>query len=796
MATLTVGAGMQYATIPQAVAASRNGDVILVNAGTYTNQFLTINDSITLESVGGNVTINATEPPPNLKGLILIGDATHDPDVTIQGFVLTGAAIPKSDGNNGAGIRYQGGNLTLIDDTMSQDQDGILATPIVLGTGTVIVNQSTFFADGAGDGESHNIYIGHVAQFIMEDSVSEGAIVGHEVKSRALDTEILNNTIMDGPTGTSSYEIEICNGGTALIQGNTIEKGPGAQNPIMISYGPEGSLQPGSLTVTGNLMINDFNNPNAEGIANVTTIPAIVNGNTYSGLQPTRFLIGPGVVSGNVLLPPDPTPWVTLTASGTSFSAGPLPLELLVTGSNDGIYLGTAPGTVIATGSQIYLHSLSGVTNQITLESGGTIQSLGTDTITVGGTGRITASGAGSSITTEAGASYIISLSASGTVVSNGSDSITMNGLLGTLVANGNNEVINLTGGTQIVTLAGSGVISARGPDTITVARSGTVIASGQGSTSITTLPGASADITLSAAGTVISGGTDTITLSGNTNVTATGAGTTITTIGGTHLIDMQNTGTVISDGRDAITLGAADSSVLVNGIGASVTTAAGGSHQVTLARGGNLLSAGSDEISLTGGSSQVQASGDGTTITSLPGATDSITLSASGTIDSGGTDRITALGTSSATIYAAGTVTIAAQGASLTLTSEAGSYTQVTAGSGLFSYIGQGGTLDFIGGSGGATIAAGAGPAMIHFGSGTTTADMGTGTDALIFSHGAGGSDVITSFNPQLDTISFQGFSSMPVQSETVAGGSTYVTLGDGTQITFVNATGIVLPP
>jgi hypothetical protein len=48
MATLKVGAGQAYATLPAAIAASRNGDVIAAPAGTYVNDFATIPKDITI----------------------------------------------------------------------------------------------------------------------------------------------------------------------------------------------------------------------------------------------------------------------------------------------------------------------------------------------------------------------------------------------------------------------------------------------------------------------------------------------------------------------------------------------------------------------------------------------------------------------------------------------------------------------------------------------------------------------------------------------------------------------------
>ena len=48
MATLNVGAGQAYATLPAAVAASRDGDVIVARTITYVNNFATISKDITI----------------------------------------------------------------------------------------------------------------------------------------------------------------------------------------------------------------------------------------------------------------------------------------------------------------------------------------------------------------------------------------------------------------------------------------------------------------------------------------------------------------------------------------------------------------------------------------------------------------------------------------------------------------------------------------------------------------------------------------------------------------------------
>ena len=171
-------------------------------------------------------------------------------------------------------------------------------------TGTIIVQGSTFDHNGISTGLGHNLYIGHVAQFTMTNSVSEDAVVGHEVKSRAFNNTIEDNLIKDGATGTSSYDIDIPNGGNALIQGNTIEQGPKSENPWMIAYGEEGSLQPGSLTVTDNVIMNDLSG--GKGVWNDTSTAASITGNDIFGLSSSALLKGPGSVSGNTMLTSEP----------------------------------------------------------------------------------------------------------------------------------------------------------------------------------------------------------------------------------------------------------------------------------------------------------------------------------------------------------------------------------------------------------------------------------------------------------------------------------------------------------
>ncbi len=294
MTTLTVGTGQQYTTIAAAVAATKDGDTVLVQAGTYTNDFFDVQTKITLQSVGGLAIIAATVSPSNGKGAVVV-----DNDVTIDGFGFTGVGV--GDGN-GAGIRYDSGKMVVRNSVFWNNQNGILANADP--NGTILIQNSEFSHNGAGDGYTHNIYINAVASLTVQNSYFHDSVAGHEIKSRALSTTITGNRIQD-LAGDGSYSIDLPDGGLATVTGNTIEKGPNTQNNFTIHYGGEGAPYAGSaLTVSGNTLISD--NPAATLLLNQTTIPVALTNNALWGFSATQIANGPVVQSGNTTLATEP----------------------------------------------------------------------------------------------------------------------------------------------------------------------------------------------------------------------------------------------------------------------------------------------------------------------------------------------------------------------------------------------------------------------------------------------------------------------------------------------------------
>jgi len=309
MPILTVGTGQQYARIADAVAASHDGDTLQVQAGAYLNDFATVNTKITIEGVGGMVRLIATQAPPDSKAIL-----TTNTDVTLDHIEFSGAQV--ADGN-GAGVRYQGGNLVVTNSYFHDNQDGILGGPAVAGAGSITIRSSEFAHNGVGDGLTHNLYAGDVGSLVIDQSYFHDAVVGHEIKSRAERTTITNSRIQDGPTGTASYSIDLPNGGIALIQGNVIQQGPASKNPAMIVFGEEGGLRASNmLRVASNTILNDLASPSISAVWNATAATADVTGNAIYGLPASRIGIGTVTVSGNTALASEPalvttSPWAS-----------------------------------------------------------------------------------------------------------------------------------------------------------------------------------------------------------------------------------------------------------------------------------------------------------------------------------------------------------------------------------------------------------------------------------------------------------------------------------------------------
>ncbi len=718
---LTVGADGQFQTIAAAVAAAQNGDLILVAPGTYVNDFADITAQVTIAGAGGMVNLVATEAIPNEKGIFIVDNSCQIDNLTFQG-----AEIPDSEGGNGAGIRYQGGNLVLNNDAFLDNQNGIMGSAVDnLAQNSFTISNTTFDANGQSSGQyagyTHNIYVGTgVSSLVATHDIFEQVNCGHELKSRAATNVISNNIFYDGPTGTGSYSIDLPDGGADTVSGNVIEKGPDTENNSIIHFGGEGIPYAGSaLSITGNEFMNDLGS-RANAVLNQTTFQVSITGNEFDGFATATMATGSYAQSGN------------FDQHGDTIAPG--------SSSN------FAPGTNLDNFSGDHVaHSVT-FTTQTGAVGGGGLLSVYADAghVTVlGGSGGLDYQEAvnmgGSYITTAAGAIDTVAALGQDTVQAGGHDTVI--GGAGNLTAEiDGSDTVQSGNGSNAYTVNGTlSLIGHGGADTVQI-NSATAYASLQGSEAYyqTTINGGTSVWNVSQGGSV----EQATIIGGGVAAEIYGGGANITTAGGSAGADMHFGGgtlTLNSHGNDTIYAGSGAETMLVgasaqiydgsgplgvyghgvNGLatvygGAGPVTVGGDTGNIVFIGGaqhGTLnaglsnitIDGGAGLLSVAGGSRQVVAGGSGGIYFATPGGADSITTSSAAhdtisfaaacTVVSNGTDHIFAgQGNSIVTANGHATITGSTGNAFYILNGQdslaASGYSRVTVGGGACASI------------------------------------------------------------------------------------------------------------
>ncbi len=275
-ATLVAGPGQTYKLPSQAINAAQAGDTVQILPGDYLDCAFVRRNDITIEGKGAAKDVIMSDKTCGGKAILVV-DGNN---VTVRNMTLARAAVRD---RNGAGIRAEGGNLTVDGVRFINNENGILSS--ANPKATITIRNSLF--DGNGGcyrACAHGIYIGDIKKLLVEHSVFLDTHQAHHIKSRAAETDVIGSTIEDGPTGTASYLIDVANGGKILIEGNTMEKGPKAENhTTAIMIGEDGvthlSLK---FIIKDNTFTNDMPYPTYF-VDNFTRGEAILTGNKFKG---------------------------------------------------------------------------------------------------------------------------------------------------------------------------------------------------------------------------------------------------------------------------------------------------------------------------------------------------------------------------------------------------------------------------------------------------------------------------------------------------------------------------------
>ena len=250
-ATWVVAAGSELPTMAEALQRAADGDLIEVQPGTYRGDVAVIGQRrLTIRGVGERPLFVADGRHAEGKAIWVVRNG----DITIENIEFRGARVPDL---NGAGIRFERGRLRILRCAFFDNEMGLLASNDAQAE--LHIEDSDFGQAPTHPGDLHHLlYVGRLAQVTITGSRFAQGYVGHLIKSRARRSVITGNTIVDGPDGRASYEIDLPNGGLAHIAGNTIGQSARTENITLVAYGAEGKAWPDSaLTVEGNTMVSE-----------------------------------------------------------------------------------------------------------------------------------------------------------------------------------------------------------------------------------------------------------------------------------------------------------------------------------------------------------------------------------------------------------------------------------------------------------------------------------------------------------------------------------------------------------
>jgi hypothetical protein len=238
-------------TLPEALRQAADGDVIELMPGVYKDRLLIERRRLTIRGMRGGeaVMVQGAGPPMAERALWTVRGG----ELLLEEIEFRGA---RSANGSGAAVLLEGGRLTLRRCRFF-DNEHSLATNNDAQAELVVEGSVFGMAPKVVGGLHHLVTVGRIARFSVTGTRFQQGFEGHLLKSRARENLIAYNFVHDGQRGGASLEIDLPLGGLAQIVGNVIGQGADTQNPVMVSYGSEGSAwDVNRLRVVHNTFVN------------------------------------------------------------------------------------------------------------------------------------------------------------------------------------------------------------------------------------------------------------------------------------------------------------------------------------------------------------------------------------------------------------------------------------------------------------------------------------------------------------------------------------------------------------
>ena len=218
--TKSFAVGLVERKLQPFLASAKDGDIIMLPPGRYTDCAVILKRSLTLK---------ATQPgTAQFDGGTCEGKAAlvaRGERMTVDGLVFRNMRV--ADGN-GAGIRHERG-VVFVRNSIFYNNETAIMTAAQPGM-QLMIDKSLFVRLGRCDGVlqcAHSIYVSNIDKVSVTNSVFLLAAGGHFIKSRARTTEIISNQL-DDTDGVASQLIDLPNGAAGNISNNVMTKGEGS----------------------------------------------------------------------------------------------------------------------------------------------------------------------------------------------------------------------------------------------------------------------------------------------------------------------------------------------------------------------------------------------------------------------------------------------------------------------------------------------------------------------------------------------------------------------------------------
>lgn len=212
-----------FRSVQAAVDAIGDGEgTVLLAPGTYRECAVQTAGVVTFRAAQAGTAIFDGVECEGKAALVLRGEGA-----TVDGIIFQNMRVPDL---NGAGIRLEQGDLTVLNALFRNSQQGILTAA---DPGAQIrIDQSTFSRLGrCGDNPcAHSIYIGDYGSLTVTRSRFERGSGGHYIKSRAARATIVDNSFDDTQGTATNYMIDLPAGATGRIADNLFIQGEDKEN--------------------------------------------------------------------------------------------------------------------------------------------------------------------------------------------------------------------------------------------------------------------------------------------------------------------------------------------------------------------------------------------------------------------------------------------------------------------------------------------------------------------------------------------------------------------------------------